>query len=646
MSCFKQKVINVIWHRILTRIIFLFLFLQSIVQAFAEDYERPILIISSYNPETFQTSQNISEFLDEYKLLGGAYPVIIENMNCKSFSEAPLWKSYMKNIFDKYRGERRPALVILLGQEAWASYISQEQIMYDIPILCGMVSRNAIILPDDTIELEDWEPESLDVLQEQKINVAGFLYDYDVEKNVQLIRSFYPKVRHIAFVSDNSYGGVTLQAYVKKEMQKFPDIDLILLDGRKHTIYTIVDKIAKLPENTVVLMGTWRVDKHEGYFMRNATYSMMSANPKLPAFSMTSIGLGHWALGGYMPAYRNIGKDLAHQANTILHKKNGGIKKRIQFIPNQYEFDVHKIKEWGFGDKVLPQNARLLNKDISFWEKYSLQLTFIASAFFFLLVGFFITLYFYLRTKKLKDELEESEIELLAAKEKAEESDRLKSAFLANMSHEIRTPLNAIVGFSNVLVADDFSEDERQKFVNIIQTNSDLLLRLINDILDISRLETGKLKLTYEKHNIIDLCRGVLSTTACSRKEGVVYVFTPEVENCEIETDVQRLQQILINLLSNANKFTEKGEIRLEVKIDEPGNKVTFSVSDTGCGIPQEKQQVIFDRFAKLNEYAQGTGLGLAICKITINMLGGEIWVDKNYTEGARFVFTHPIHHL
>lgn len=275
-----------------------------------------------------------------------------------------------------------------------------------------------------------------------------------------------------------------------------------------------------------------------------------------------------------------------------------------------------------------------------------MQLTFIASAFFFLLVGFFITLYFYLRTKKLKDELEESEIELLAAKEKAEESDRLKSAFLANMSHEIRTPLNAIVGFSNVLVADDFSEDERQKFVNIIQTNSDLLLRLINDILDISRLETGKLKLTYEKHNIIDLCRGVLSTTACSRKEGVVYVFTPEVENCEIETDVQRLQQILINLLSNANKFTEKGEIRLEVKIDEPGNKVTFSVSDTGCGIPQEKQQVIFDRFAKLNEYAQGTGLGLAICKITINMLGGEIWVDKNYTEGARFAFTHPIHHL
>ena len=232
----------------------------------------------------------------------------------------------------------------------------------------------------------------------------------------------------------------------------------------------------------------------------------------------------------------------------------------------------------------------------------------------------------------------------MAAKEKAEESDRLKSAFLANMSHEIRTPLNAIVGFSNVLVSDDFSEDERQRFVNIIQTNSDLLLRLINDILDISRLETGRLKFTYEKHDLIHLCRGILSTTACSRKGGVVYVFNPAVETFEIETDGQRLQQILINLLSNANKFTENGEIRLDLKIDEPGNKVFFSVTDTGCGIPLEKQQVIFDRFAKLNEYAQGTGLGLAICRITVNMLGGEIWVDKDYTGGARFVFTHPIH--
>lgn len=604
--------------------------------------DNPILIISSYNPETYQTSQNISEFLEEYKSLGGTCPVIIENMNCKSFSESPLWKSQMKEMLDKYTGSKRPAVILLLGQEAWASYISQATHMRDIPLLCGMVSRNAIILPDDSVRLVDWVPESLDVLQESNFKVGGFLYEYDVVENLHLIRKFYPEVKHIAFISDNSYGGVNLQAHVRKEMRRFPELDLICLDGREHTIYTIVEEIRNLPKNTVILIGTWRVDRNESYFMRNATYSMMSANPQLPAFSMTSIGLGYWALGGYIPAYRNIGKDLGRQAYALIHSGERQIRNTLSFIPNTYEFDLVKVREAGFSPKILPEPAVLLNKEVSFWVRYRIPLLFIGLAFAFLLLGFIVTLYFYIRTKRLKDELEESEAELVAAKEKAEESDRLKTAFLANMSHEIRTPLNAIVGFSNVLVSENFSLEEQRNFVEIIQTNSDLLLRLINDILDISRLETGKLKLNYEKCELIGLCKGVLATTACLRKQEVEYIFEPGMEAFELETDVQRLQQILINLLSNAGKFTEKGEIRLEVNVDDGKQMVVFSVSDTGCGIPEEKQEVVFDRFAKLNEYAQGTGLGLAICRITVNMLGGEIWVDKNYKDGARFVFTHP----
>lgn len=604
--------------------------------------ERPILIISSYNPEAYQTAQNISEFIEEYKSLGGMQPVIIENMNCKSFSEAPMWKSHMHEILVKYSEKNRPSLIILLGQEAWASYISQDNIMPEVPLLCGMESRNAIILPDDKVVLSDWEPESMDVLQERNFKVGGFLYEYDVEKNIELIQRLYPDVRHIAFISDNSYGGVSLLAHVKKEMRHFPELGLICLDGRKHTIYTIVDEIAALPEKTVILMGTWRVDKNEGYFMKNATYTMMSANPKIPVFSMTSIGLGYWALGGYIPEYRNVGRDLGRQAYETIHS-NREYKNVLQFIPNGYSFDLQKVKEFGFSEKDLPKDVEFLNKDVSFWVKYKVQLLFIGLTFGFLLFGFIITLYFYLRTKRLKDELEDSEVELVAAKERAEESDRLKTAFLANMSHEIRTPLNAIVGFSNVLISEDFSLEEQKNFVEIIQTNSDLLLRLVNDILDISRLETGKLQLTYETCDLISLCQGVLATTSPAKKAGVSYVFEPPVESFELETDVQRLQQILINLMSNANKFTEAGEIRLELKIDEAKKQVVFAISDTGCGIPEEKQEVVFDRFSKLNEYVQGTGLGLAICRITVNMLGGEIWVDRSYKKGARFVFTHPM---
>ena len=238
----------------------------------------------------------------------------------------------------------------------------------------------------------------------------------------------------------------------------------------------------------------------------------------------------------------------------------------------------------------------------------------------------------------------QAELELRKAKEKAEESDRLKSAFLANMSHEIRTPLNAIVGFSGVLTSDDCDAESRHEYVAIIQKNSDLLLRLINDILDISRLETGRLKLSYEEVEIVSLCQSVLATTSYGKRDVVEYVFRTPCEEFILETDVQRLQQILINLLSNANKFTEQGSITLGIEINEEQDCVYFSVTDTGRGIPEDKQKKVFERFEKLDEYVQGTGLGLAICKLTITMMGGDIWVDGDYKEGARFVVCHPLH--
>lgn len=611
----------------------------------SERENHPILIISSYNPETYQTSQNISQFIDEYKLLGGKSPVMIENMNCKSFSESYLWKTRMSTILMKYTGEKSPALILLLGQEAWSAYISLDQERDpELPLLCGMVSQNAIVLPEDTVNLAEWKPESIDVLTDYQYNshISGFVYKYDVEKNIRLILELYPDTRHIAFISDNSYGGVSLQAYVKKEMEKFPELDLILLDGRKNTIYTLVDHISTLPLHTVILVGTWRVDRNDGYFMRNATYSMMSANPGIPAFTLTSVGMGHWTIGGYQPQYRSVGKELAEQAFELIHG-NVAQEGELNSIPNEYCFDYNKLKEFGLTSVSLPETAFIINQEEHFFDKYRYHIYAVGTAFLILLIGFVTTLYYYWRTKRLKDELQISEVELRAAKERAEESDRLKSAFLANMSHEIRTPLNAIVGFSNVLVAGDCTLEEQQEYVEVIQTNSDLLLRLINDILDISRLETGRLKFAYEKCDVIDLCQKILSTTSYTKKTRVEYSLKTSFQHYELETDVQRLQQILINLLSNANKFTEKGEITLEVQEDAAKEYLIFSVTDTGCGIPPEKREKVFERFEKLDEYVQGTGLGLAICRLTIHVLGGKIWVDPDYNLGARFVFTHPL---
>ena len=612
--------------------------------AFAVTGEHPVLIISSYNPDARQTSGNIYDFMEEFERLGGEAPISLENMNCKSFSEAPLWKSKMEELLAKYQGKRSPVLLVLIGQEAWTAYLSQEDsIRGNVPVLAALASRNAIILPNDSVDLKTWMPDAVDFFNDfpNSSVKAGFVYEYDVEANINLIKKLYPETRNIAFVSDNSYGGVSLQAHVVEEMKKHPELNLILLDGRTNTIYTISDKLHELPPNTALLLGTWRVDMYDGYFMRNATYTMMEAAGDVPTFSITSVGIGYWAVGGVIPSYRALGKDMAHQAVRLLQGPDSN-RVEVEVIPNKIQMDSKIVKDKRLDLSSIHQPIEMVNETPSFYEQYKYHIWTVGTVLVVLLSGLFVSLYFYYHTKKLKDELEESESALREAKDRAEESSRLKSAFLANMSHEIRTPLNAIVGFSDVLASGGISVDEQQGYVDIIKTNSDLLLRLINDILDVSRLEADRVTFTIEKCDVVPLCQQVLASVSQARKSENEFIFECDRESVDLRTDTQRLQQVIINLLSNADKFTRNGKITLKLEVDDEKKVATFSVSDTGTGIPLEKQKLVFERFEKLNEYVQGTGLGLSICKLTVEKWGGEIWVDSGYTDGARFVFTHP----
>lgn len=626
---------------------FLFLLISILgpSSAFAVTGEHPVLIISSYNPDARQTSGNIYDFMEEFERLGGKAPIALENMNCKSFSESPQWKSKMAEILDKYEGKRAPVLLVLIGQEAWAAYLSQaDSIRGRFPVLTSLASRNAIILPDDSVNLKTWMPGAVDFFNDftDSSVKAGFVYEYDVEANINLIKHLYPNTKNIAFVSDNSYGGVSLQAHVVAEMKKHPELNLILLDGRTNTIYTISDKLHELPPNTALLMGTWRVDMYDGYFMRNATYTMMEAAGDVPTFSISSVGIGYWAIGGVTPSYRPLGKDMAYQAVRLLQGADSD-RIEVEVIPNKVMMDSKIVKEKRLDLSFIHQPIEMVNENPSFYEQYKYHIWTVATILVVLSAGLFVSLYFYYHTKKLKDELQESESALRDAKDRAEESSRLKSAFLANMSHEIRTPLNAIVGFSDVLASGGSSEDEQQGYVDIIKTNSDLLLRLINDILDVSRLEADRVTFTFEECDVVPLCQRVLASVSQARKSENEFIFECDRESMDMRTDTQRLQQVIINLLSNADKFTRNGKITLGLKVDEKQREVLFSVSDTGTGIPLEKQKLVFERFEKLNEYVQGTGLGLSICKLTVEKWGGEIWVDPGYTDGARFVFTHPL---
>ncbi len=316
---------------------------------------------------------------------------------------------------------------------------------------------------------------------------------------------------------------------------------------------------------------------------------------------------------------QNLHGMLMHKNNELQHKKlrMSSEIQRLQEQRNKEKTETLKMEE----------------------RRGNLRLIFLFSSVFLLLI--FLTIHL-LRTKKDIKELEESEKQLTIAREKARESERMKSVFIQNMSHEIRTPLNAISGFSQLMLDSsmELDDQERLEFSRIISHNSDLITTLVNDLLTLSELESGQYKMHFSKEKINHLCQLSLQTVNHRQKPGVPLIFQTDADDAqEVETDGRRVRQVLINMLTNAIKYTEKGSIKLRCSLADNPDYVTFSVEDTGPGVPPEKAEVIFGRFEKLDDYHQGTGLGLNICRLISDRLGGRVFLDTTYTHGARFVF-------
>ena len=354
----------------------------------------------------------------------------------------------------------------------------------------------------------------------------------------------------------------------------------------------------------------------------------------------------------YLPALKmkaelllNAGKEqdaalLYHKSvNLIDSTYNESMSKQINQLRTIHEVDKLELK----------------NKQIELETgRYKLMVTFVVVGVLFL--ALVIILVHYIRVSRMKKLLEKSDKELKEdkeqlilsekalsiAKEKAEASNRLKDVFLSNLSHEIRTPLNSIVGFS-ALLGKMGNESEMKEYASIIKQNSDLLLKLVNDTVSVSLLQAGQVPVEWEDVEINQYCRKILDEYNNKVSSNVNLEFKALPDGFKLRTDKTQLKQVLDNLLSNAVKFTEEGTIALVCDIDEANGNVRFIVEDTGCGIPEEEQNKIFESFEKVDSFVQGIGLGLTICKLVARRLGGTIELDKTYKKGTRMIFTHPI---
>ena len=606
-----------------------------------------VLVVSSYPPDSKRVTDFLKEIDDADKTKKYGYNFIIENMNCGTFLDYKQWNPSLDKILKKHEKDKLNG-IILLGQEAWATFLCREK-KCDVPFYGCFASDNGVFLPHSDAELKDYNPKSIDMiaLADSLGHVGGRFNHFDIAENVRMTKLLYPDTKEFALLTDCTYGGVSMQAlFIKVMKEQFPSYKYVLLDGRTKSVDELKNMVDSLGEKSAIFIGTWRVDNQGTFTLHDTLLKMFSSRKDIPIISVSGVGVGSVAIGGFFPDFSgNVDLIL----DDIHNYENGRIVgSRIALNKNQYCFDEEMMQKYGIRQFQLPVDSKIISNKDAALQKYRLYVIVLIVFAVIFLATLILAVSMYVKSRKANEllrvqqaKLRKQTEELLKAKKEAEKSDKLKSAFLANMSHEIRTPLNAIVGFTE-LIKDAQDDKEKEEYWNIISSNNELLLRLIGDILDLSKIEAGMIDLNprmFDMTELIDSLYASIKQRPIS--PGVALIHECECKHCYVVLDKNRVSQILTNFITNAIKFTVKGHIKFGYEYVDNG--IRLYCEDTGIGISKEKVDNVFKRFYKLNDFAQGTGLGMAICKAIIDDMHGKISVDSTEGKGSLFWAWIPV---
>ncbi len=623
-------------------LLYVILFFVSVLSAGAinHDDEKLILIITSYNPDMGSMQVNLEEFNEAYRSLDPNARIAIESLDCLYLKDANTWDDRLKNIMDKYNGTQQPDMIVLLGQEAWSTYLSQDdQRLKQIPVMGGLISRNTISLPPDSIDLSTWKPVAKDIrIDFNDFNiVGGYAYEYSLKDNIDMMRKLFPDVKNIAFLTDNTFGGVNMQAWIKHETSKYPEYSPIYIDGRTKTVEEASSTIGALTPVTIIFCGTWRVDRSGEFLLGNTISMLKEANPEIPVMTLSSVGMDIWAVGGFTPQYRTVGANLAHDCFNYLNDPQSAAP--VTIIPGQYTFDYNMLQHFGIDSSKIPETANIINEPVSLYDQHKAEIWFAIVVVAILASALIMALIQIARIKRLKHIVEEERNKVLDAMKKVEQVSQLKTKFIQNMSHEIRTPLNAIVGFAQVLSAS--LDESLQTYADVITKNSDDLLKMVNDIIVISDIDAGKAD-EKKRVSLNALCNAAYSQAEFKKSPNTSFRYQPVSDGITVLTSKHLVEAALANILHNAFKFTDRGSVSMKCEVSDDSRKAIITVTDTGPGIPRDKQEWVFERFTKINEFKQGAGIGLALCRAVAKAIGGSIKIDTSYTSGTKIIFTFP----